>query len=56
VNVLKCILVQKVGFLKYKFKDYFKLNGAHQLLVYADDDVGWKCTYYKEKHRRLSSC
>jgi hypothetical protein len=38
------------------FKDYLKLNGAHKLLVYADDvDIGWKCTYYKEKHRSLSS-
>jgi hypothetical protein len=28
-------------------KKGFKLNGTHQLLVYA----GWKHTYYQEKHR-----
>jgi hypothetical protein len=32
-----------------------KLNGTHQLLVYADDD-GQKSTYDKEKQRRLRSC
>ena len=35
-------------------KDYFKLNGAHQLLVYADDvDIRWKCIYYKEKNTEV---
>jgi hypothetical protein len=39
------------------FKDYLKLNGAHQFLVYADDvDFWWKCIYYKEKQRSLSNC
>ena len=36
-------------------QDGLKLNGTHQLLVYADDS-GRKCTYYKEKHRSFSSC
>jgi hypothetical protein len=35
-----------------------KLNGTHQLLVYADDVGirGWKRTYNKEKYRSFSSC
>jgi hypothetical protein len=30
-------------------KDSWKLNGTHQLLVYADD-IGWKHTGNKEKN------
>jgi hypothetical protein len=36
-------------------QDGLKLNGIHQIFVYADDAniSGSKCTYYKEKHRCL---
>jgi hypothetical protein len=35
-----------------------KLNGTHQLLVYADDVkcIRWEHTYYKEKHRSFINC
>jgi len=38
-------------------QDGLKFNGTHQVLVYANDvNIWWKSTYYKEKHRNLSSC
>jgi len=38
-------------------QDGLKLNGTHQLLVYAYNVyIGTKCTYYKLKCRSFSSC
>jgi len=38
-------------------QDGLKLNGTHQLVVYADGDIyGQKRTYYKGEHRLFSSC
>ena len=39
-------------------QDGLKLNGTHQLLVYADDVniLGGSVTYCKGKHRIFSSC
>jgi len=38
-------------------QDGLKLNGTHQLVVYADGDIyGQKCTYCKGEHRLFSSC
>jgi len=37
-------------------QDGLKLNSTHQLLAYADDEIGRKHTYSKGKCRGFSSC
>jgi len=38
-------------------QDGLKLNGTHQLLFYVEEVeyIGWKRTYYREKHRSSGS-
>ena len=37
-------------------QDGLKLSGTHQHLFYADNILGQKHRYCKEKHRSFSSC